>query len=176
MGTDHTVVLQCHPLDESYNMALLEAVTAALDGKGVEFRLHRFYPDGPPSSALFDRCRHLIVVTPTWWGAMPAVILRWIQENLGPWIDDGRTVDESPLRSVERVSVVGTHGSSKWTNMLQGEPGLRLWKRSIVPLCADGAAFDWIALYKIDRLDLAARQRFIVKVEKTIADLSATPT
>jgi putative NADPH-quinone reductase len=168
-----TLVLQSHPLDDSYNMALLDAVVRALDRRAVEHTVHRFQPDGPPADSAIEGCRHLIVVAPTWWGAMPAVVLDWLQRRLEPWIDGGRPADQCPLRSVRRLSVVTSHGSSRWTNLLQGEPGLQLWKRTVLPLCSPDARFDWIALYKIDRLDLDARRAFIASVERRIGEVAA---
>ncbi len=167
------MVLQAHPLDDSYNMAVLGAVTAPLGGIGAGYALHRFYPDGHPPAELLSRCEHLIVVAPTWWGAMPAIVLEWIQHELGPWIDAGASRSTSPLRSVDRLSIVTSHGSSKLVNMLQGEPGRHLWKRSVLPLCAPDATFDWIALYKIDRLGLGEREAFLRQVEEQIGAVVA---
>ena len=101
---------------------------------------------------------------------MPAVMLDWLQTIFGPWIDGVRPAVDSPARTVRRLSVVTSHGSSKWMNLLQGEPGLQFWKRSMLPLCADNARFDWIALYKIDRLDLHARRAFLAEVDRRIGD------
>ena len=78
----------------------------------------------------------------------------------------------SPLRSVQRLTVVTSHGSSKLVNVLQGEPGRQLWKRTVLGLCAPNAAFDWISLYKIDRLDLEARRAFLVEVERQVGSIT----
>ncbi|MDH3295470.1 MAG: NAD(P)H-dependent oxidoreductase [Acidimicrobiia bacterium] len=173
-GNGSTVVVQCHPLDQSYNMALLEAVTTALDRTGTDHVVHRFYPDGAPPHDLVSECRHLIVVAPTWWGAMPSPVLAWIQERLGPWIDDDARYEDSPVRTVQRLTVVTSHGSSKLQNVMQGEPGLQFWKRTMLGLCAPGADFDWISLYKIDRLDREARLAFLTTVERRLVDIVTT--
>jgi hypothetical protein len=80
---------------------------------------------------------------------------------LSPWIDGREQPETSPLRNVAAVNVITSHGSSKMVNMLQGEPGLQLWKRTVLPLCAPGATFGWKAMYKLDQDDAAARAAFI---------------
>jgi putative NADPH-quinone reductase len=160
-----TLVVQYHPLEDSFGAALLGAVAEALDPAPEVVRLGQGEDVDEARLATAER---LIVVAPTWWGAMPARVLAWIQAKLGPWIDGDDDRRTSPLRSVERLAVVTTHGSSRFINGLQGEPGRHLWKRTVLPLCADGARFDWIALYKLDRLDQADREAFLDRVGREI--------
>ena len=171
-----TLVLQVHPLEESYNVALLDAVVDALDGEGTPHEVVRLAQGGAVDLERLALAGHLIVVAPTWWGAMPAQLLHWLQETLGPWIDgvDGVKADptRSPLRTVRRLTVVTSHGSSRLVNTIQGEPGRNLWRRSVLPLCAAGATFDWIALYKIDRLEEPARRAFIDRVHDEISTIT----
>lgn len=167
-----TLVAQYHPLTESYNEAILERVTEALEADARSWRLVRLAQGEDIDGDALADCRHLIVVSPTWWGAMPARILLWIQEELGPWIDGGADLATSPLRSVRRLTVVTSHGSSQLINRVQGEQGRQLWRRSVLPLCAPGASFDWISLYKIDRSTEADRQAFLDRVGREIRALS----
>lgn len=174
-----TLVVHAHPLDESYTEALLGAVTGALDDGEDPYRVVRLWGadsaeagSGPGVDELVGVTR-LIVVAPTWWGAMPAPVLGWIQDTLGPWIDGGRRRSSSPLRSVRRLVVVTSHGSSRLVNTVQGEPGRHLWKR-IRRLCARRARFDWVALYQIDRLDEEARRAFIDQVGDHVRALVVT--
>jgi len=113
---------------------------------------------------------HLVVVYPTFWGAPPALLQGWLHATCGPWIDGSAGLDQSPLRSVRRLTAVTSHGSARWVNIVQGEPGLCLWKRTVLALCAPGACFDWQALYKIDRLDEAGRKAFLERVTSSFAD------
>lgn len=160
--------MQFHPLADSYNVALLHAVVDGLEETGQPHEVVRLAQGGVVDRERLATTGHLIVVTPTWWGAMPAQILDWIQSELGPWIDGGQDLAHSPLRSVQRLTVVTSHGSSRLMNGLQGEPGRKLWRRSVLPLCAPGARFDWISFYKIDRADEADRQAFVDRVGREI--------
>lgn len=171
-----TLVAQYHPLEESYNEALLQAVIEALEGDDRPSELVRLGRGEAIATEALATCRHLIVVAPTWWGAMPAPILAWIQDCLGPWIDGGEDRVTSPLRSVGRLTVVTSHGSSQLINRLQGEPGRQLWQRTILPLCAPGAEFDWVSLYKLDRSTESERQAFIDRVGREIRALPAPET
>lgn len=164
-----TLVVQCHPLEQSYNMALLDAVSDALDGSREAHEVVRLAQGNTIDAERLALAQHLIVVAPTWWGAMPAELLHWMQVTLGPWIDGHAEPNMSPLRSVEQLTVITSHGSSRLINTLQGEPGRNLWRRSVLPLCAPGAVFDWVALYKIDRLDKQQRQDFIDRVHTQIS-------
>lgn len=164
-----TLVVQCHPLEQSYNMALLDAVIDALDDALAGHEVVRLAQGGMVDSERLALAHHLIVVAPTWWGAMPAELLHWIQTTLGSWIDGHAEPKMSPLRSVQRLTVVTSHGSSRLINTVQGEPGRNLWRRSVLPLCAPGAVFDWVALYKIDRLDEQQRRNFIDRVHSKIS-------
>ena len=105
--------------------------------------------------------RRLVVLYPTWWGSLPAMLLDALNDLVGPWVDGAESAATSPLRTVETLTVVTSHGSPKRINMLQGEPGLHLWKRTILPLCAPRATFSWQSLYELDRIGHAARTEFL---------------
>lgn len=162
-----TLVVHAHPLEESYNTAIRDTVCDALEESRVDHTLIRLArgeePDLVPGT--YDR---LVAVCPTWWGGPPAVLLDWLQRTLSPVIDAAGGTDRptSPLTSVRHLTVVTTHGSSRLMNGLQGEPGRRTWARVVVPLCAPGARFDWVALYKIDRSTPEDRAAFLARVRE----------
>jgi len=158
-----TLVVQAHPIEQSYNSALLDAVVA----QAPEARVVRLgQGDRWTPYSCIDATR-LVAVYPTWWGSLPAMLLDALNDLIGPWVDGDQSRDTSPLRAIESLTVVTSHGSPKRINMLQGEPGLQLWKRTIVPLCAPGARFSWQSLYKIDRAGPAERTAFIDSVTVT---------
>ena len=158
-----TLVVQMHPVPESFNAAVLEATLAGLGRAGIEPDVRRLGQGDALEADDLDGVETLVVVAPTWWGGPPAQLLERLQALLG--------AAPSPLRSVRRLMVVTTHGSSQLVNTLQGEPGRRLWKRVVLPLCAPGATFDWVALYKIDRLDEDGRVTFLDRVTSAAAQL-----
>lgn len=164
-----TTVLQAHPHPECYNTALLDAAVDGFRAAGRSPEVVRLGEDQTLDVARLAVTEHLVVVYPTFWGAPPAVLQGWLQATCGPWVDGGRSQQDSPLRSVRKLTAVTSHGSARWVNMVQGEPGLCLWRRTVLPLCAHGAVFDWLALYKIDRLDEPGRRAFIDRVRAAMA-------
>ncbi len=172
-------VLHCHPRDTSYSAALCQTVCDVLESHGVDYTLVGLDRGETADRARLARTDRLIVVYPTWWGGLPARLLDWVQQTLGPAID-GPGVGAEPdapssvLARVLDLTVVASHGSSWLKNTVQGEPGRKLWERSIVPLCAPGATFRWVALYDLDRLDRAGLERFIEKVRTTVTGAVAT--
>lgn len=169
-----TLVIQVHPLEESYNAALLEAVTGALVDRSVEFRTVRLCQGDHLDVAELADVEHLVAVYPTWWGGLPAPLLDWFQAGVGPVVDGTSGDQASPLRTVRRISVVTSHGSSRLMNWTQGRSGFQTWKRVLLPLCAPDADFDWISLYKIDRTTEPERRRFVQEVGRRITSASAS--
>ena len=158
-----TLVVQAHPLEASYNTALLEAVCGALDVSGVDPIVVKLAQGQEPDLIGAD-FEHMIAVCPTWWGGPPAVLLDWLQRTLAPYVDGGEPAADSPFRTVRRLSVVTSHGSSLLVNRLQGEPGKQTWSRVILPFCHPDAEFEWISLYKIDRTTAEERVAFLDRV------------
>lgn len=165
-----TLVVHAHPLEDSYSAALRDTVTEALTRSGVDFTVARLAQGEQPDLAGVD---HLVAVYPTWWGGIPAVLLDWLQTLLCPIVDGGSTT-ASPLRTIETVSVVTTHGSSRLMNNLQGQPGKQTWSNVVAPFCAPGATFEWVALYKIDRSTEAERSAFLARVAEHFTSVRAS--
>lgn len=183
MAKMRSMVVQCHPLRESYNQAVFDAALDALtepEHPVPTVRLCEESSEVEPAldaEALREMLRdveHLVFVYPTWWGALPARLLQALTDLIGDVVDGHSILATSPLRSVRRLSIVTTHGSSRLVNRLQGEPGLMLFKHTVLDLCAPGCAFDWISLYGIDRLDDEGRQAFLERVRAELAEVNAT--
>ena len=164
-----TTVVHYHPVDDSYSAALCRAVCDALESRGAPYRLVRLHRGETADRRRLAATEHLIAVYPTWWGGLPARLLDWLQKTLGPDID-GPPASPSALARVRRLTVVATHGSGRLKNTVQGEPGRKLWKRTILGLCAPGAAFGWVALYDLDRLDRADLERFVETARASVAE------
>lgn len=155
--------MHCHPIASSYSTALLDEfletvrpqTTVLRIGKGDRIDEH-----------VLQTASELTFVYPTWWGTVPAALLRELVEVLGPWVDGPLQREPSPIAQVRTLRAVTTHGSSKLMNMVQGEPGLRMWRAIVLPLCAPGANFEWRALYGMDRDDAAARGDFLASLAR----------
>ena len=154
------LVLQAHPLDDSYNAALLNAVVTG-SAHGDDVRVVRASEGDELTADVVAGARTFTAVYPTWWGSVPAAMLDQLNRLIGPWVDGSRRVGTSPLRSVTRLEAVTSHGSSLFINRLQGEQGKQLWKRTVLPLCAPKAEFEWKALYGMDRIADTDRRAFL---------------
>lgn len=152
-----TVVLHAHPRDDSYSAALFAAVV----GDRPEVRSIRICHGDVLDADSLVGATALVAVYPTWWGSPPAQLLAALNEVIGPWVDGPRPSSPCPLEQITSLTVVTTHGSSRLINRLQGEPGLQLWKRTVLPLCAPRATFTWRSLYKLDRATPDDRTNFL---------------
>ena len=157
---DKTLVVQAHPAPASLNVAFLNEVVR----QRPQAEVIRLGEHDQLQRATFDGVTEFIAVYPTWWGSLPSTFLAALGEVLGPWIDGPEPRATSPLRTVRALTVVTSHGSSKFVNGLQGEPGRQLWKRTVLPLCHGDATFSWRSLYKLDRATAQDRSRFIAEL------------
>ena len=161
-----TLVLQAHPLEASYSAALRDRTLLALKDSGAPHRSYRLADGERPTSDELEAARRLILVYPTWSGGLPASLLAWAHEVL----DQPRA-----LESVRELIVVTSCGSSRWVNLVQGEWGRDLLKTRILPRCAPGARFRWLALYKVDRRSREEMAHHLDRVERSIRAWTADP-
>ncbi len=161
-------VVHCHPVDTAFSEVVLESAMSGLESR-AEVQLFRLYAGEEPTHTDLADSGELVLVYPTWWGGMPGRILDWFQSAFAPWIDGSRSLDDSPLRSVSRLTVITTHGASRFVNRLQGEPGKHLLQRTAIGLCAPDAEFEWISLYRSDKSDDQTRQEFLKKVTSSMS-------
>jgi putative NADPH-quinone reductase len=159
-----TVVVQAHPLLDSYSGALLERVRVGLDAAAEPYGVFRLGEGERPVAEALDGIERLVLVYPTWWGGQPAMLLDWIQTIL-------RT--PGALSSVRRLTAVTSLGSSRLVNRMQGEWGRANLAERVLSACADGAIFEWVALYKIDRQSQSTIDGFLGIVEGALT--SALP-
>lgn len=146
-----TLVVQAHPLDDSYNAALLASVCSGLDRGGDDYVIFRLGEGERPAAEALAGIDRLILVYPTWNSGQPAMLLDWLQTMLGA----------DAFGSVAHVQVATTHGSSKFVNMMQGSWGQRFIGERVIAACKAGASFGWHALYKIDRRSLDETTAFL---------------
>lgn len=118
-------------------------------------------------------CDTLILVYPTWWSGQPAVLKGWFDRvlmNGVAWtLPEGKARLSPMLTNVRRLIVVTTHGSPKWVNMLQGEPGKRTVFRSVRLMFHTRTRCTWAAIYGMDGIDKSgSRQKRIMWVRRRV--------
>lgn len=190
-----TLVVYCHPNPESLTAAARDRVVAALTARGDEVRVTDLYAAGfqPVLSASERRrhlepgadpsvaehaldlqwCTHLVLVYPTWWSGQPAMLKGWIDRV---WVRDvafdlpsESSRVHARLRNVRRITVVTTHGSSKFVNAIEGEAGKRMVTRTLRAVCHPLVRTRWIAMYGVDNASHAQRRAFLDRVAKKAA-------
>jgi NAD(P)H dehydrogenase (quinone) len=192
------LIVYAHPRDESLCAAALVRAEAGLrsGGHDVEVRdlyaagfdpvmarqehaLHREPPGTKPGISedvrLVGWAEALVFIYPTWWGGQPAILKGWLDrvmvEGVAYTRAAGGTRVRPRLKHIRRIAVVTTHGSSKWVNSLQGEPGKRVLLRGLRALVHPRARGRWIAAYGLDRSTESARAQFLDRVERRLAGL-----
>jgi NAD(P)H dehydrogenase (quinone) len=116
------------------------------------------------------RADALVLVYPTWWFGMPAILKGWFDRVWAP----GVAFDFPPaggglrpgLPNIRRFAAITTYGSPWWVIALGlGNPGKTVLTRGFAPLIARGAAIRFFALYDMDRAEPQRRERFLARVE-----------
>ncbi|MGI9614836.1 MAG: NAD(P)H-dependent oxidoreductase [Acidimicrobiales bacterium] len=136
------LLVQAHPLEDSYNAAIRDRLIAGFDANRRPVEAFRLATGERPTVDDLADATELVLVYPTWSGGLPAMVLDWAHSVLD---------QPSALSNVHHLTAVTTCGSSKFINTVQGEWGLRYLKTAMLEHCQPGARFKWVPLYKIDR-------------------------
>jgi NAD(P)H dehydrogenase (quinone) len=190
------LVVYAHPVDGSFTSAVRDRAVAALARAGHDVDLLDLYgegfdphldaeewsPDTPhaedrpelaPHVGRLRRAEWVVLVYPTWFGGVPAMLKGWLDRV---WVEHvafhrapGRDRIRAGLQHIRRLTVITTYGSPRWVNAVEGEPGKRLVRRWLRVLCHPLARSRWIALYSMDHSDDATRSAFLARVERELA-------
>lgn len=192
------LVVVAHPCPDSYCHALAQAAVEGLIARGatvdlvdlyaVGFRAamtaeeHRHYLDGvapeDPLAALHgDLVRaadELVLVYPTWWSGLPAILKGWLERVMvaGVAFDlDPVTRRVRPrLGSLRRITGISTYGSPRSYIRLINDNGRRTLLRALVLICSPRPRRRWLALYSIDTATDEQRREFLERVRRQLGD------
>lgn len=190
------LVVYCHPVPESYNAALRDAVIRGLKAAGHEVDLMDLYAEGfDPTMAREERLNYhqlginvrpiadqlarvkeaeaLIFVYPTWWYGHPAMLKGWLDRVLVPHETFGLP---KPFRPLERgltnirfIAAVTTLGSPWFWWRWVGQPGRRILLDGVGGIVHPRARKLWLALHSMDSVSAEKRAAFLAKVESRFA-------
>ena len=189
------LLIYCHPVPESYVAALRDAAVDGLRSAGHTVEVRDLYAEGfdPVLSprerrGYYDRATEgdttashvaalqaadaLVLVYPTWWFGMPAMLKGWIDRIWLPGVAfrlGGRGVLQPLLTNIRSITVITTYGSPRWLLWLVGWPDWRLVRRGIRTLCAPRCRLEWLALTNMDTCTADARKRFVARVRRRLA-------
>lgn len=105
--------------------------------------------------AQLERADLVILVFPTWWFGLPAILKGWIDRVWVPGhaYDHGGALvpTRGRLTRLRGMMAVTTLGSGAWIDWLvMRRPVRRVLKWGVLRVCAPRAAFAWAALYHAD--------------------------
>lgn len=167
----------CHPASDGLHAALRSEVLGRLAADGhelvvIDLYAERFDPvlreaewrdywNPTTKSAEVERhvgelrtCEALILIYPTWWYGLPAMMKGWLDRIWLPGvafdIKEGRIVPHL-LSNIRRFAVVTSHGSPWWLiRVLMGEPGRKQVVRGLRRHLARRVKISWNAVYSVD--------------------------
>ena len=190
------LVVYVHPVEGSFTSSVRDAIIQHLPTHHHEIRLRDLYAENfDPFLSAIERtlhhtppttrpelardvedlrwCEAIVFVYPTWWSGLPAMLKGWIDRT---WMNEvawalplGANIIRPRLTNIKRLVAVTTHGSSKFVNALQGEPGKRIVSRSIRVMCNKFCRARWIGLYGIDTSTLEQRKKHLATIGQRVA-------
>lgn len=188
------LLIHCHPRSDSLSAALARAAREALQGAGheVEFRdlhaegfrpemtaeEHARYREVPANldgledhAAALRRAEALVLVYPTWWYGMPAMLKGWFDRvwAVGLAFTIGEGAIRPGLTNIRRLAVVTTYGSPWWLLWVIGHPDRKLMGRGIRRLLAPRCRVDWHVLTRMDRRTRGECEAFVGRVRAAFA-------
>ena len=192
----HVLMIYCHPRPDSFCAALRDAAMDGLIASGHSVELRDLYAEGfdpvlssQQRGAYFDetesirgvedhvaalrRADWLLLVYPTWWFGMPAMLKGWLDRIWLPGVAfrlGGPKVMVPLLTNITRIGVVTTYGSPWWLLWWVGWPDRRIVRRGIQPLCASGCRTHWMGLTRMDEDNPVRRGRFLTRVRRQVSE------
>jgi putative NADPH-quinone reductase len=118
------------------------------------------------------RAELLVVVYPTWWSSLPAVLKGWLERTMVPGVgfvlDDARRVRPG-LTNIRRLVGISTYGSP-WAYVKGiNDNGRRTITRALRMSTGWRTRTSWLALYAMDTTTAARRDQFLARVERAAA-------
>lgn len=167
-----------HPLKDSLTAALATVAATALRENGHEVHIRNLYEKGfapaltgeelksfrarqvPQAAAAEAKelmtTEILILVFPTWWFGMPAMLKGWFDRVWAPGIayEAANTGALLPrLYGLKRTIAITTLGAPWWVDRLVlRRPVRKNLKRAILGVCAPRAKLDFLSFYGCEKL------------------------
>jgi NAD(P)H dehydrogenase (quinone) len=183
------LLIHSHPREDSLSAALRDAAHSALTAGGHEVEVRNLYAEGfVPALTAEERGRYhdvsgnlagiedhveslrraeaLLLVYPTWWYGMPAMLKGWFDRVWAPGVAFrlGEGAIEPMLTNIRKIGIVTTYGSPNWLLWYIGRIDRKLMGRGISRLCARGCKVEWLTLTRMDQRSRAECEAFVGRV------------
>lgn len=189
------LVVYAHPVEGSFASVLRDTTIEALRANGHEVDLCDLYAEGfeaalsrderaayhaPPANragvadyvARLHRAEGIVLVFPSWWYGMPAILKGWFDRVWLPGVafEFGPQAIRPLLSNLRLFGVVTTTGAPGWfTRLYMGNPNRKVLMRGLSRLLPSrGVERFWLALYGIDKSTPEQRASFIARVKTRI--------
>jgi NAD(P)H dehydrogenase (quinone) len=193
------LVVLANPLPDSYSHALAAAAVDVLSNGNHHVDLLDLYAIGYRAAMSADErvayhadqpvldpqvAEHiellraadtLIVVYPTWWSSMPAILKGWLERTMVPgvgFVFDNRGRVRPGLTSCRRIVGISTYGSNRLYVRAINDNGRRTFNRALRLSTGVRTRCTWLAMYGIDSSTELDREAFLQRVRATIGALS----
>ena len=186
-----TLIVLSHPLEDSLNAHFAQKAKAKAEAMGHEVQfldLYRagfdprltaeerlaYYEEAFDDVADLQEVEALVLVFPTWWFGLPAMLKGWIDRRFLP----GVAYDHDPalkalsprLHNLKQVLAVTTLGSPAWIDwLILRRPVGRALKWGLVKACAPKARFKLLSLYKAEAVTQPRADAFVARIEGAIS-------
>jgi NAD(P)H dehydrogenase (quinone) len=192
-------LIYAHPVEGSFCSELRDMAQEALQQSGHQVHLTDLYAEGfPPALSKQERLNYeaaganitdvrthverlgwaqgLILVFPTWWYGMPAILKGYFDRVWVPGVafelDPRGSVLRPRLDHIRVMAVVTTYGSPWWfIKLYMHDPGKAVLMRGLGRLLSPKAKRMYLAQYGMDRSTPESRRRFIAKVRHSLGAL-----
>lgn len=194
------MLVYCHPDPESFGSAIRHTALAALRAGGHEVREIDLYAEGfDPVMSAAERRSYLtdtqqnvaavaphvealrwaegwVVVYPTWYYSMPAMLKGWLDRVWLPGVTfevaaaKQRTI-AGKLKHIRCFMGITTSGSPWWWLKVIGDPGRSIFMKGLRPLYARGCRMKWLQLYNMNHVTAADREAFLARVRRELSTL-----
>jgi NAD(P)H dehydrogenase (quinone) len=192
------LLVVAHPLKNSLCATIASEAADAMLAAGHELRIHDLYDSGFQPALTADERKNyygsyeitemkqeveelqwaeiLVLVFPTWWFGMPAVLKGWIDRVWGPGIayDHARNLGAiSPrLHALRHTVAFTTLGSPWWIDyFVLRRPVRRILKFAILGPCAPNSTLKFVSFYKCEKLSVAQVEKMKSRVRAAAAGL-----
>lgn len=186
------LVVHVHPLPQSLTRHFCDAARNALSERGHTVTFLDLYQLGfDPRLRQDERETHhapkpnlshverevaqlrdaemIVLVFPTWWFGLPAMLKGWIDRVFAPTVAFEQGPDFGPIRplleNLRHVVAITTLGSPWWADwLILRRPVRRQLKWGVVKACAPAARFEMLSFYSADKPEPARVDAFARKI------------
>lgn len=117
----------------------------------------------------------VVLIFPTWWFGFPAILKGWFDRVWGPGIAYDHASDFGPitprLNNLKKVMAITALGAPWWVDrLIMRQPVKRVIKIALLGACAKNSSFQYLSLYKSEKLNHETIERFTQKIDRALTN------